>query len=65
MKFRKVLALTLCAATVAGLALAGCGNAAGEGETDSIYGKNHLVDSQALRPNHAGKKDPIKEAENP
>ena len=35
MKFRKVLALTLCAATVAGLALAGCGNAAGEGETDS------------------------------
>ena len=36
-----------------------------EGETDSIYGKNHLVDSQALRPNHAGKKDPIKEAENP
>ncbi len=36
-----------------------------EGEADSIYGKNHLVDSQALRPNHAGKKDPIKEAENP
>lgn len=35
MKFRKVLALTLCAATVAGLALAGCGNAAGEGETES------------------------------
>lgn len=35
MKFRKVLAFTLCAATVAGLALAGCGNAAGEGETDS------------------------------
>ena len=36
-----------------------------EGEADSIYGKNHLVDSQALRPDHAGKKDPIKEAENP